>query len=288
MLSPAFYVVLGYTAAGLLLGWAYFRRYQLTRPPLGVMNLGDVALMIGGIILVPYLYLALPLWLAAGLFGLGALSILYCLWEPILRARWAVWLIMLLSLAADVVTALHLGTRSALFFAVNNAVLILIVVGVTNLWAQSGAKARDISVLAGLLALYDFLATAHTALTTNLLARLTTLPLAPLVAWGAGRDQLGIGLGDLLMATVFPLVIRKGFGRTAGIAALATMLGLLGVMQAAVTLGGVAVTVPAMTVLGPLMVLQYVFWRRRLGPERTTWQYLQAEPLAHIVHDSGV
>src|SRR5439155_17604804 len=29
---------------------------------------------------------------------------------------------------------------------------------------------------------------------------------------------------------------------------------------------------------GPLMVAQYLFWARRLGTERTTWQYLQAEP----------
>ena len=34
-----------------------------------------------------------------------------------------------------------------------------------------------------------------------------------------------------------------------------------------------------MVVLGPLMVLQYAYWRRRCGKERTTWQYLQAEPV---------
>jgi hypothetical protein len=40
----------------------------------------------------------------------------------------------------------------------------------------------------------------------------------------------------------------------------------------------VRVTLPAMIVLGPLMVAQYLFWERRLGGERTTWQYQQAEP----------
>ena len=38
---------------------------------------------------------------------------------------------------------------------------------------------------------------------------------------------------------------------------------------------------PVMVVLGPLMVLQYAYWRRRRGVERTTWQYLQVEPLRH-------
>ena len=32
-------VVLAYTAAAVLLGWGYFRRYPVTRPPLGVFNL---------------------------------------------------------------------------------------------------------------------------------------------------------------------------------------------------------------------------------------------------------
>jgi hypothetical protein len=39
---------------------------------------------------------------------------------------------------------------------------------------------------------------------------------------------------------------------------------------------------PVMIVLGPLMVGQYIYWRR-LGPERTTRQYLLAEP----IHDSA-
>ena len=35
-----------------------------------------------------------------------------------------------------------------------------------------------------------------------------------------------------------------------------------------------------MVVLGPLMVLQYGYWRLRRGRERTTWAYLQSEPLS--------
>ncbi len=36
---------------------------------------------------------------------------------------------------------------------------------------------------------------------------------------------------------------------------------------------------PLMVVLGPLMGLQYLYWRRRRGQERTTWHYLQEEPM---------
>ena len=45
----------------MLLSWAYFRRYQLSRPPIGVFGLGDVVVMLAAIILIPFLYLALPL-----------------------------------------------------------------------------------------------------------------------------------------------------------------------------------------------------------------------------------
>jgi hypothetical protein len=83
----------------------------------------------------------------------------------------------------------------------------------------------------------------------------------------------------LLLATVFPLVMRKAFGRTAGVAAVATSLATTGAMLALITLGAVNVALPMMTVLGPLMVLQYGYWIRRRGRERTTWQYLQAEPM---------
>jgi len=74
-------VILSHTVAAILLGWGYFRRYAVTRPPIGVFNLWDIAIMMGGIILVPYLYLLLPIWLVASLLALGILSVLYFMWE---------------------------------------------------------------------------------------------------------------------------------------------------------------------------------------------------------------
>jgi hypothetical protein len=78
---------------------------------------------------------------------------------------------------------------------------------------------------------------------------------------------------------VFPLVMRKAFGRSAGIAAMIINLGTIAAMLAFLMLAKAEMALPVMTGLGPLMVLQYGYWIRRLGRERTTWQYLQAEPL---------
>ena len=268
-------VVLGGAVCAILGGWAYFRRYQVSRPPIGVFTLKDLALMVLFIIMVPFLYLVLPTWLAAGLLLLAALSVLYFTWEPVLHARRATWLAVCALLTADLGTAFLLGVRSNGFFAVNDAVLVIVVGGISNLWAQSGMKARDAALLGAFLAVYDVLATSQLPLTSTLFAHLAGLPLAPLLSWDSGRGALGIGLGDLLLATVFPLVLRKAFGRSAGIIAMVLAPGAMG-MLLALPLQGVF---PVMVVLGPLMGLQYLFWRRYRGQERTTWQYFQEDPL---------
>jgi hypothetical protein len=81
--------------------------------------------------------------------------------------------------------------------------------------------------------------------------------------------------------------MRKAFGRTAGLLALGLGLATLTAMLMLLDLRVVRITLPAMVALGPLMVAQYVFWTRRLGNERTTWQYQQAEPCHQLVRTSA-
>jgi hypothetical protein len=274
-------VILSHTAAAILLSGGYFRHYAVTRPPIGVFNLWDIVIMIGGIILAPYLYLLLPIWLVAGLLTLGILSVLYFAWEPILRARWAIWLIALLLVVADIAAALWFGPASSLFYAVNNIVLVMAIVGITNLWAQSGMKARDVAVLAGMLAVYDVIVTWQLTQTADLFGRLFGLPLAPIIVWplGAEGEWIGIGMGDMLLATVFPLVMRKAFGRAAGTASLVGNLSMIVLLVSVAVLSRMQVLFPVMILLGPLIILQYAYWHRICGRERTTRQYLQAEPV---------
>src|SRR6266851_9979327 len=100
--DSAFYVVVAYAVGAVMLAWLYFRRFRVTRPPIGVFNTRDVSLMIGAIIMVPYLYLAVPAWLEAGLLGLGMLTILQVTFEPVLPGRWTAWAMSLVLLGADV------------------------------------------------------------------------------------------------------------------------------------------------------------------------------------------
>ena len=277
----ASFVVLVHVMAAVILSWVYFRRHAMTRPPIGVFNLGDIAVMMGAVILVPFLYLLLPIWMLGSLLALASVSLLYFTWEPVLRSAWTVWLVTILLAGVDLVTALLPGLDPIWFFMVNNLVLVISVVGVTNLWAQSGMKARHAAILGVALAIYDLIATSLLPLMNNLFARLEGLPFAPELAWPVNTtgDWLGIGLGDLVLAAVFPLVMRKAFGRTAGIIAMILGLAAISLLIMSLISGLLVGTFPVMVVLGPLMVLQYVYWSRRYKQERTTWQYLQAEPI---------
>jgi hypothetical protein len=256
-----------------------------------VVNLADVAIMLAFIVVVPYLFLLLPLWAVALVFGVAVLSALYSTLVPMLRWRGATTLVSLGLVGADVALAFRLGVTAPAFLAINDAVLVLVVVGATNLWARSGMKARDVAILAGALAVYDLIVSWQFPVMVTLLERFSQLPLFPMVAWpiGAGGAVpagsggvlsriLGVGLGDVLLATVFPLAMRKAFGRAAGLVAMAVTLVAVVAALVLLSAGLVTIGIPLMSFLGPLMVAQYVYWRRTRSGERTVAQYLQAEP----------
>jgi hypothetical protein len=270
-----FMIVFGCAVGALMGSWFYFRRYQLSRPPVGVTNIRDIAIMIIAVVALPFLYLLLPVWLVAMFLLLSALSVLYFTFKPALRTRWAVWFAALALLLFDGGAVYVFSAQQNTFFAVNNLVLLLLVVGVANLWAQSGVKARDMVILGAALALYDFIATTQSLLMITLLERLSNLPLAPIIAWNGDGGTLLLGLGDLLLASVFPLVMRKAYGRVAGLVALALALLTIAILLAYPQRQGF----PVMVVLGPLMVAQFLYWRWRRGREWTTKQYLLEEPL---------
>jgi hypothetical protein len=53
-------VVLALAAAAAVGGWVYARRVRISRPPIGVVTLTDALILVGVLVLMPYLYLSLP------------------------------------------------------------------------------------------------------------------------------------------------------------------------------------------------------------------------------------
>ncbi len=270
-------VVVTFSAVGILFSSLYFRRFRIARPPIGVFNFRDLVYLMLGVVLVPFLYLVIPIWSVAALLILSTASLLYFTWEPVVRTRWAIWLATIAVLGADIWSALQYSLSGQAFSLVNDFVVVVIVVGVTNLWAQSGMKARDVTILSGGLMIYDFTATTLLPSMGDLMERLVGLPLSPQVAWGTQHTAFyaSIGLGDLLLASIFPMIMRKAYGPAAGYTSIAiSIAAILGMFVTPI-----GTMFPAMIILAPLAIVQYVYWLRRNGAERSTQEYLQMEPL---------
>jgi hypothetical protein len=265
MLTSAL-VVIACVIATELLAWNVLSRGRHMRPPLGVLSRGDTLVMLLAIVLVPFVYLTLPLPVVLGVFLTVVGVSIATLTSPLLAC---------VALAADVAAAFLLGTTQPLFLAVNNVVLLVSVASVTTFWVRSGLRASNTALLCGGVAAYDFLATSLLPVTDNMLRRLADLPLAPLLAWGTGElsTSVSIGLGDVLLATLYPLAYRKAFGTRAGLVAMVLSIGCVVVLVALAATGVLPSGVPMLTVLGPITVVHYLVCRRR-GPERT-WREVE-------------
>jgi hypothetical protein len=176
MPSLSVFVILGCNIAMLVLSLVYFRHCRVSRPPIGVFNLSDVLLAVLIITLAHVVYVVLPLWLAVGLFALAVFSAVYFTLEPLVRARALTWLGSLAVVAADIGAARLFGTQTNGFLLINDAVILLVIIGVSNLWVQSGLTARDAVLFSLLLAIFDLLATALSPLTLACLPVFKVLP----------------------------------------------------------------------------------------------------------------
>jgi hypothetical protein len=278
-MAVSFAIVVALSASTVLLSYLYSRRWNVVRPPIGLMNGFDIVVIAAGIAVAPLLYLTLPLWAMAVLTIPSGVGVAYLTLEPVLRRKPAVWTLALLLLGADLVAAARYGLTDNRYLAVNDVLIALVVIGVATLWTQGGMKARHAAALVAVLTVYDIVATSGLPLMTNLIGQVTKIPMAPLLAWNVAGTDLAVGAGDLVVAVTFTLAMRKGYGRAAGTGAL--LLSVAGVTTALtlVTLGVVDQVIPAMAVLGPLLLAHYGWWRRRVGTERTMRQYLAAEPV---------
>lgn len=260
--------------------WWYFRTWSMTRPPLGTVNLGDISMTLVFVVVLPFLYLWLPGWLIMTMLAGTSLSILWFVAEPVLPASLARWGVAGGLVIADLLLVRQQGAGDITFLLVNNVVILMMVTGVSNMWAQGGLRARDLAIFASVIAAYDLIATGVFPLTTDMIERLAGFPFLPMVVWPSGNGQwAGIGMGDLLMASVGPLVIRKAFGRAAGLVAMAiALVSIAGVLLVA-RWDALPETFPTMIVLGPLMVVQHLWLSRRYGDERPYVRYIAEEPL---------
>lgn len=264
-------VCVGLTLVG---GVLYLRRARVERPPVGVFNGRDVLVVAAALVVMPPVYLRIPVMALAVVLALFSVAMLSLSLSPVIGGRAAGGVAVSLVLA-DVLLA-EAGHQEWLFQLVNNVSLGIVVVGVCNIWAQSGIRASHVALLASGLAVYDVVATIALPLMEEFLARIESLPLAPVMAWGQGTSAAGIGLGDLLLALVWTLVAERSFSRRAGVVAAGLAMACIGVLFLAFWLDLSNRPLPAMVVLGPVIAVHYVVLARGTERMRTTGEYLAA------------
>ena len=151
-------------AAGVL----YLRRARVDRPPVGVFNGRDVLVVATALVVIPPVYLRIPVLALASFLALISIAMLSFSLAPVTGGRAAFGAAVSLVLA-DILLA-EVG-QVWMFQLVNNAALGIVVVGVCNVWAQSGIRGAHVALLAAGLAVYDVIATVALPLMEEFLAR---------------------------------------------------------------------------------------------------------------------
>jgi hypothetical protein len=251
----------------------YLRRARVDRPPVGVFNGRDLAVVGTVLVILPAVYLRLPAAVLGAVFGLLSVAILYFALTPVVGPRRSL-LVGAVLVALDVLFW-RIGREQHpwLFPAINNLTLAIAVVGVGNLWVQSGIRASHVALLACGLSVFDAGATLALPLMGEFVDRISTLPLTPMLTWGSGPGAVGIGLGDILILVVWTLVAEKAFSRRAGTAAAALGAACVAALFTVFWLDLVNRPLPAMLLLGPCIAIHYGVLIRRIGRERTFAQY---------------
>ncbi|MER5886150.1 hypothetical protein ABT160_20200 [Streptomyces sp. NPDC001941] len=277
MNAPALVGLTCVVAAITAVGSAYFARVRMPRPPVGRYELPDVAVMFVVVVAAPLAYLALPRTAVAVVFALVLCAALQFTLAPLTGGGRA-WLVSVLAVGATAVCAF--ADLPVAVTVLTDVLLAAAVVGVANMWAQSGMRSSHTAFFAGALACYDLVATGLTSVMERFAAQVTGLPFAPLLAVDQGDPPVALGLGDLLLLVLFPLTATKAFGRAAGVVAATVGVAVSGTVSLLFGLGVLTGAFPLLTALGPLIVLQHLLWKRARGAERTSAEWRAGAPRA--------
>lgn len=260
----------------------YFRRVRMERPPIGTFNGRDIVILLTFIVALPFLYGYLPLWLITCLLALTFTSSLYLGYKPVLGTA-RTWLGIGLLIGLNVWTSHHLmGTTAGwqLWWAELSIMVGLGAISVSNLYVQGGMKLQYVAWFALALAAYDIVFATVLPLTDELVAGYLAHPLDPLMGMRFGIDNYGLGLGDLLVYSLFIVASYKAYGVKAARIAFGLILFFGAFVTAFIpfTLNFVDtqldLLVPSQALFGPAAFLCYLWMKRRYGRERTMAEYL--------------
>ena len=261
----------------------YFRRVRVERPAIGVFNSRDLVVLGSFVVLVPFLYLALPGPVLTATMLLAFGSAIATALRPLLPAR-PCRVVTLGLLGAQLMVTSLLADRAGgpqAAWLLNTAMVLMAAIGVSNLYVQGGLDLRQITFFALFMGVYDSVFAWVFPITPRLLGVLADEPITAFLSFGVGRLRAGIGLGDLLIYSLFVTAAYKGFGRRGAVVSIGTVV-LFGAVAPSlvagiwVLLGKPAPNIiPAQVIFAPAAFAVAMLLRRSTR-ERTTSEWAQA------------
>jgi hypothetical protein len=264
---------------------AYFRRVRMERPPVGTFNARDVVILLVIISVLPFAYGWLPIPVVTCLLAVTFGSALYIGYRPLLGSV-GTWAGIGLLFGFNIYTSYRLmGTLPGwqLWFTEQSIVVVLGAIAVCNLYIQGGMKLRHVAWLSLALGAYDVIFTSYYPLTARLLMRYLTHPLTPLLGIRLGVLNYAVGLGDLLVYSLFFVAAYKAYGAQAAAIAASVIVVMGGFATAFIpflfnfTSGTIDNLIPAQSLFGPAALVTYLWMRRHYGRERTMAEYLASQ-----------
>jgi hypothetical protein len=266
-----------------LLAVHYLRHVRLDRPAVGTFNRRDIVTLFVLIVGLPFLYVVVPQWMLTSVLVLtfcGALSIGA---RPLLSpGRTWVALGFLVGLNIWMARTL-LGTVVGwqVYWLETDVIVILTAVCAANLYVQGGMRLKHVAWFALILAGYDAVFTLKWPITNKLAERFLGFPLDPSVGFRMGIYNASIGVGDLLVYSLFLVAAYTAYGRVAVRPVLSVIVifgaitpALAPLLFRALIDARTDLVVPAQSAFGPVAFLCYLWLRRRFGAERTMGAFL--------------
>lgn len=266
-------------------GLAYFRHVRMERPPVGTFNARDVTILLVIIGILPFVYGWLPDTVVTCLLAVTFASALYIGYAPLL-GRAGIWLGIGVLFGLNIWSSHHImGTVAGWdwWYAQQSVVVLLGAIAVCNLYLQGGMKLRHVAWMSLGLACYDIVFASYYPLTGRLIARYITHPLTPVIGMRFGRVDYALGLGDLLVYSLFFVAAYKAYGKRAATIAASVTVVFGGFATAFVpflfnfTNANLDELVPAQSLFGPAAFLTYLWMKRHYGRERTMAEYLASQ-----------
>lgn len=272
-------VVCAGAVLAVLAALVFFQNVRLQRPAIGTFNGRDIIVLFVFIVTLPVLYLAVPHAVLTGFLILTFTSALAIGYRPVVP-RAALWPAIAGLLATDMALAAIMGQSVGLwqaYWIVNSTLMMLAVAAVSNLYIQGGMKLAHVAWFALGLAVYDPLFSFVFPITDQLAGRFAGFALDPSMGFRFGPHIQNIGIGDLLVFTLFVLAAYRGYGRRAAAISATAVVAVGGIMPIALpslvsglnTEGGFVI--PVQTFFGPAAFLLYLWFRHR-GAEAPRWQ----------------